>query len=84
MLHRQPRDGDTREARPNSYRHLYHIRRYKGDIIAQVLLNVFILLCSVMHLQTAKRQCLMILYRVAKKIAWAVCFIAVQSCRPLR
>jgi len=39
-LHHSSREPDTRDARPASYRHLYQIRRFNGDIIAQVIYHL--------------------------------------------
>ena len=48
-LQHSSRQPDSRTARPANYRHLYQIRRFNGDIIAQVIiavLSVLSLLCE--------------------------------------
>jgi len=54
-LHHSSREPDNRsDARPASYRHLYQIRRFNGDIIAQVMPAPFHLLhCCVAVLSTS-------------------------------
>jgi len=47
-LHHSSRAPDSQAACPAGYRHLYQVRRFNGDIIAQVIIAVFYLLhcCS--------------------------------------